>query len=101
MKDILQQNFGIQTLFDEETCDLTALTDDKPAFCDGVIHQTSLEVNKKGIEGAAITVIPGAGAPGPDEYEDVYVDFIVDRAFCFILTDSHDTVIFSGVVENI
>lgn len=101
VQEILEQNFGIRTLFNEDTCNFTALTDNKPAYCSGVIHQTSLEVNKKGIEGAAITVIPGAGAPGPDEYENVYVDFIVDRAFGFILTDSHDTVIFSGVVENI
>ena len=101
VKEILEQDFGVTSLFDEDNCDFTALTDDKPAYCDGVIHQTSLEVNKRGIEGAAITVIPGAGAPGPDEYENVYVDFIVDRAFGFILTDSYNTVIFAGVVENI
>lgn len=101
VKEILEQDFGISALFDEETCDFTALTDNDPAYCSGVIHQTALEVNKRGIEGAAITVIPGAGAPGPDEYENVYVDFIVDRAFGFILTDSYNTVIFAGVVENI
>lgn len=101
VKEILEQDFSLTSLFDKDNCDFTALTDDKPAYCDGVIHQTSLEVNKRGIEGAAITVIPGAGAPGPDEYENVYVDFIVDRAFGFILTDSYNTVIFAGVVENI
>ncbi len=101
VKNILQQHFGITSLFEEEACDFTALTDSKPAFCSGVIHQTSLEVNRKGIEGAAITIIPGAGAPGPDEYENVYVDFVVNKAFGFILTDAYNTVIFSGVVESI
>ncbi len=101
MKEILQQQFGVQALFSEENCDFTALTDSKPAYCSGVIHQTSLEVNRKGIEGAAITVIPGAGAPGPDEYENVYVDFLVNKGFGFTLTDSHNTVIFSGVIESI
>ncbi len=101
VKEILQQQFGIQALFNAETCDFTALTDVKPAYCSGVIHQTSLEVNRKGIEGAAITVIPGAGAPGPDEYKNEYVDFLVNKAFGFILTDAHNTVIFSGVIENI
>lgn len=101
VKDILQQQFGITSLFEEQACDFTALTDSKPAFCSGVIHQTSLEVNRKGIEGAAVTIIPGAGAPGPDEYKNVYVDFIVNKAFGFILTDAYNTVIFSGVVKNI
>ena len=101
VKGILQQQFGITSLFEEEACDFTALTDYKPAFCSGVIHQTSLEVNRKGIEGAAVTIIPGATSPGPDEYENVYVDFIVNKAFGFILTDAYNTVIFSGVVESI
>jgi hypothetical protein len=60
-----------------------------------------LEVNRKGIEGAAVTIIPGAGAPGPDEYEDVYVDFLVNKAFGFILTDPYNTIIFAGVIYSI
>lgn len=101
VQDVLKQNFGISSLFDLDSCDFSNLTDSKPAYCSGVIHQTSLEVNRKGIEGAAVTAMLGAGAPGPDEYQDVYVDFLVNKAFGFILTDPYNTMIFAGVIHSI
>jgi hypothetical protein len=58
-------------------------------------------VDRRGIEGAAVTYIPMAGAPGPGEYERVYLDFIVDRAFGFVITDRNDITLFSGVVNEI
>lgn len=97
---LLQQAFRISSLFDLERCDFTTLTD-SPAYCTSVRHCAQLKVNKKGIEGAAITVIPGAGAPGPGEYEPVYVDFVVDRAFGFVISDPYDVPIFSGVIEKL
>lgn len=101
VKNILQENFGINDLFHQDNCDFSALTPTTPAFCNNVTHSVQLKVDKRGIEGAAVTVMVGAGSPGPDEYTDVYLDFTVDKAFGFILTDSFDTVIFSGVVEKI
>ena len=106
IKTILQENFGVLSLFDQKTCNLNGLLNQnglitENAYCPKLIHTTKLEVNRKGIEGAAVTVVPGAGAPGPDAYKNVYVDFIVDRAFAFIITDSHDVALFSGVVETI
>ena len=100
VKEILQTKFGVTDLFHQKQCDFSPLTSDE-AFCSGVIHTASLNVNRKGIEGAAVTVLPGAGAPGPGEYENVYVDFVVDKAFAFILTDPYDVTLFSGVVEKI
>ena len=98
---ILRDDFGISKLFNFEQCDFSNLTDEQIA-CEGVIHKCSLDVNKKGIEGAAVTVMPNAGAAGPLEgYEEVYHDYIVDRAFGFLITDSNGTVLFSGVVNNI
>lgn len=100
VKTILQNDFGIQDLFSIQDGDFTPLTDEK-AVCDGVIHASTLEVNRKGIEGAAITVIPGAGAPGPDEYTDVFENFVVDKAFAFLITDPYDVTLFSGVIEKL
>lgn len=97
---VLREKFGISDLFDEEKCDFSALTD-SPAYCEGVKHVTELEVNRKGIEGSSVTVIPGAGKAGPDEYEEVYLDFLVDRAFGFVLTDRYDVTLFSGVVGKV
>ncbi|MBQ8374743.1 MAG: hypothetical protein IJX98_04090 [Clostridia bacterium] len=98
IKSVLQ-SLGVETLFDVR-CDLSSLTDDG-AYCGEVRHITNLKVDRKGIEGAAVTVIPGAGAPGPDDYEEVYEDFVVDRAFAFLITDPYDITLFSGVVNEI
>ena len=101
LSEILKNDFGINKLFDFEQCDFSNVTDEQLA-CDGVIHKCSIDVNDKGIEGAAVTVMPMAGDPGPlDGYEEVYHDYIVDRAFGFVITDSYGSVIFSGVVNSV
>ncbi len=99
IKSVLIEDFRINSLFNKYSCDFSNLTEE--AYCTGVIHKCSLTVNKKGIEGAAATVIPGAGAPGPGEYVDVYYDFIVDRAFGFTITDRYGFTVFAGVIKNI
>ena len=101
LAEILKNDFGINDLFDFEQCDFSNVTDEQLA-CDGVIHKCSIDVNDKGIEGAAVTVMPMAGAAGPLEgYEEVYHDYIVDRAFGFVITDSYGAVLFSGVVNSV
>ena len=101
LADILKNDFGITKLFDFEQCDFSNVSDEQLA-CDGVIHKCSIDVNDKGIEGAAVTVMPMAGAAGPLEgYEEVYHDYIVDRAFGFVITDSYGAVLFSGVVNSV
>ena len=100
VKSTLADKFGIKSIFDSSTANLSNLVDGK-AYINEVIHQTKLIVNRKGIEGAAITVSPTAGDPGPGPYINVYHDFIIDRAFGFIITDNKDTVLFSGVIRNV
>lgn len=101
LAEILKNDFGINDLFDFEQCDLSNVTDEQLA-CDGVIHKCSIDVNDRGIEGAAVTVMPMAGAAGPlDGYEEVYHDYIVDRAFGFVITDSYGAVLFAGVVNSV
>ena len=96
----LREDFGINNLFNLEKCDLSNITDETVAF-DALIHKCSLNVNARGIEGAAVTVMPAAGAAGPGPYENVYHDYFVDRAFGFVITDSYGAVLFSGVVNSI
>ena len=100
IQKVLTEDFGVNSLFEWGSCDLSGLTD-TPVVCGEVRHVTELTVDRRGIEGAAVTHIPMAGAPGPGEYERVYFDFIVDRAFGFIVTDSHDITLFSGVVHEL
>ena len=60
-----------------------------------------MKVDRKGIEGAAVTALPMDGGTGPDGYEQLYEDFIIDRAFGFIISDSYGNTLFSGAIENI
>lgn len=102
-KDIrptLEEDFAIKSFFDPDKCDVSGVFAGD-AYCQSVIHRASLTVNKKGIEGAAITVMPVCGAAGPGEYLQVYEDLIVDKAFGFILTDTYGTILFSGVINDI
>ena len=95
-------SLGISALFDRSAADFGGITD-MPAYCSGVIHQCELEVSRKGIEGAAVTILAVDGTAGDrrDEYERIYSDFIVDRAFGFVITDSYGAVVFSGIVNEI
>ncbi len=97
---VLHKNFGVNSLFDVENCDFSNLTADG-AYCEKVQHVNTLTVNKKGIEGAAVTVIAADGTGGPGEYKNVYEDFVIDRAFGFILTDGYGNVIFTGTVNAV
>ena len=97
---VLQETFGVRDLFSPRKSDLTALTGDG-AYCSEVRHIAKLTVDEKGIEGAAATVLPAAGAPGPDGYEEVHLDFAVDRAFGFVLTDRYGAVLFTGVIRSL
>ena len=102
LADTLTNDFGINALFDFKQCDFSNVTDERLA-CVGVIHKCSIDVNDKGIEGAAVTVMPmnEYGAGSLEGYEELYHDYIVDRAFGFVITDIYGTVLFSGVVNNV
>ena len=102
LAEILKNDFGIHNLFDIGQCDFSNVTD-TPIACDRVIHKCSIEVTEKGVEGAAVTVIVmdyGAG-DFSDNYKKVYHDYIVDRAFGFVITDRYGEVLFSGVVNSV
>ena len=93
------KEMGVRTLFTDE-CDFSPITS-SPARVDEIKHVTKLTVNRKGIEGAAVTVLPAAGAAGPGEYEEVYCNYIVDRAFGYVLENSDGIALFAGIVNGI
>ena len=100
VSSVLKEKFGINRLFNPDACEMSNVSSN-PVCCEGFIHMASLNVDKTGIEGAAVVYIPGAGAAAPPPYEKVYHDFVVDKAFGFVITDSNGTVVFSGVINNI
>lgn len=109
INDLLQEKYNIKDLFNQN-CDFSNITDSSFStnrnidylYCDKVIHKAKLEVNKKGIEGAAVTAVIMDGNAGmPPEYKKVYYDFIVDKSFGYVLTDSNNVMLFSGVVKSV
>lgn len=98
--DYVLKSLGMQIAF-TSSADLTNVLKEN-AYVETVLHVTDLTVNKKGIEGAAVTIIVNDTiSVGPDENTVVYETFDVTRAFGFILTDSNNIPIFSGVVNAI
>lgn len=100
LSSVLGKSFGIESLFDEQGCDLSGISAGG-AYCGSLMHSVSLKIDKSGIGDAEpITLTPSHSYSGPDYYEDIYHELMVDRAFGFVLTDSYGTVLYSGVINN-
>lgn len=99
IQNVFKEGFNINKFFDFGK-NMTNVTDEE-VKCSAIKHVTKLKVDKKGIEGAAVTIIPMAGAAGPNEYEEVFLDYIVNKNFIVLVTDSDDVTLFSGVIYNI
>ncbi len=98
--ELLNKKYSVQTLFQLGNCDFSNISQDD-VYCSELRHIAKLKVNKKGIEGAAVTYMAMAGDAAPDDYVDVYETFVVDKEFGFVLTNRNNNVIFSGTVTNI
>lgn len=98
---VLKTQFDIHDFFNAD-CDFSTLTDES-VYCSKVVHTTDLTVDKKGIEGAAVTVVEmdATAALDDERYTVVNETFTVDKAFGFIITDAFDTTLFSGVVTDL
>ena len=99
---MFSRDLNITSMFDPVKCDFSNIMNEPtPGYVEQFKHIAKLDVNRTGIEGAAVTYMAYAGAVGPDEYTDVYETFVVDQEFGFILTNYSGDVIFSGAVTNI
>lgn len=92
------KNLGISDVFDLAKADFSPITDNKIS-CDKIIHSSKIEVDRKGIIGAAETYVAVSMA-GRYSY-DVYQDFIVDRPFGYLVSDQSNRVLFSGIINNV
>ena len=82
-------------------CDLSAVldTEGESVLCNKVQHVARLKVEAKGIEGAAAT-IADAGLESDEAPVEVF-DFVVDRAFAYLLLAPDGTILFAGAVNKI
>ena len=95
LKDIFESNKLLGHAFLSFSSDLT----DKKLFVSDIKHKSVVEVNKEGIEGAAVTIICIEKASMPMQTQQ-YHTFTLDRSFGFIITDPSDVVLFTGQVTE-
>ncbi len=98
---LVKETFNINKLFDKYSCEMNGLTDND-IYLEGIRQSNELEVTKKGIEGtSSVNFVFGAGDSGPSPYTEVYLDYYVDKAFAYILTDRNEIPLYIGYVNNI
>ena len=97
---MFRNDFNVTSMFDPMKCDFSnIMKEPAPGYVEQFKHIAKLEVNKKGIEGAAVTYMAYSGAVY-NPYTQVKEDFVVDQEFGLVLT-RNGNVLFSGVVTNI
>lgn len=94
LKDILQDNNYLNQTFTSFKSNIV----DDDLFVSDIKHSTVLNVNEKGVEGAAVTIIEVAKS----SIEVVKNhDFLINRPFGFVLTSPNNVVLFAGQVTDI
>ena len=89
------KNMGMQIAF-SSAADFRNLSAER-IFITEVIQKTFVDVNEKGTEAAAVTLVNIArGFGSPEDFQ-----MIVDRPFFFTISDRHTgTILFMGAIKN-
>lgn len=98
VKGVFEKSLGITDIFSPSLADFSKLSSVK-TYCSKLVHASKLKVDDIGIEGAAVTIMLGDVSSAPPK-KVIYEDFVVDKAFGYILTDSYGIPLFAGVVNK-
>lgn len=95
--DRILKDMGIVSAY-QENADLDKIAED--LFVSTVIHKAKIEVDEQGTKAAAVTVIVANETACIQE--PVFIDFIVDRPFFFVIEDTETGVIlFMGQINTL
>ena len=101
ISELLTQKYGIESLFDEENCDFSTLVTDKVS-CNAFLHHNRLNITSGGINSSSVKIKSStATSPELPEYKEIYNEFLIDRAFGFVLTDENGMILYSGVINEL
>lgn len=99
---MLTDTFGINKLFTQGECDFSNLTSNSNFYCQNMVQNAKLSVDKMGIEGAAITTTYYGDPYRETDYTIVKDTFVVDKEFAYVITKGNSNdILFSGVITNI
>ena len=99
------QALGVQTAYDPENADLSAMLDPsglpgQQHFLDTVVHKTYIAVDERGTEAAAVTAAMAGGA-APPERPELIRSFTADSPFWFVIRDNaKGEILFAGRYET-
>lgn len=94
------QALGVNLAFDPSQGDFSLMSDlDSPIYFEQVIHKTYIDVNERGTEAAASTVIDMRAGSAPPI--DKPFEMNVNRPFLFMIRDTQTgATLFLGAIEN-
>lgn len=91
------QNMGITNIFDPENSGLGhCVTGEMDVWFTAINQATRVAIDEEGVTAANYVEIPAAGSPSPPEE---IIDFILNRPFLFVITNSYNLPLFAGVVN--
>lgn len=95
----LQEKYNVNNLFLDKS--LSKLTDNNGKI-DKFIHSNKLIFTNKGIEAGSVTFQDYIGSSNNENNKQiVYETFEVNKSFYFIVSDSQDLILYSGVVSTL
>ncbi len=98
LKDTIK-DLGISRIFDSENADFTPLAEDGDLFVSNITQEAVLTLGKEGCEAAAYTAVSMASnSISVPNYR--HVEFNADRPFIYYISDSVNTPLFVGVIND-
>ncbi len=97
LKDVLAE-LGMSEAFEANAADFSRITPNQNLYLSNVVHKSFVEVNEKGTEAAAVTVVEVSVTSIGEEP----ASFRVDRPFLFAIREQHSgAILFIGKVLNL
>lgn len=95
------KSMGMNSAFDPDTADFSAMTADEGLYISEVIHKAFIDVNEEGTEAAAATAVTMYASAMPLSDPDEPPTFRADHPFVFLIRDNRSgSLLFLGRVKN-
>ena len=93
------QKIGLINMYDSSTADFTRFTEKGNLWVSNIHQEATVSIDEDGGEAAAFTEVQVTGSCAYDPNAKSY-DMILDRPFIFAITDTDNTPLFIGVINN-